>query len=288
MKFSLHMGDFVGDFVMIMFKCSVLFSQMMEFFFAMLILFMDMVVLFLPFVTLRFPVVAFLLALVEVVLEFLDLMLGVLLVFVEDVSGGVMFLFFVFEFVVVHLALLFVGVAFFSEMVEIVIVLLDSDGHLVNVHSHSRFFLDGVFPFLDHSLLSFVIDVSLVFEELDSFTELLDSVHIKFVHFLHVVNHGRYDMFVGLIVTERKRNRGNCGCVAGRVMGVSVMGLYVVGASTSSMMLKRIELFHFFLGSVISKLCGFFHLVHVLLKGELLVLNLFLECMVQVFKMMDL
>lgn len=130
----------------------------------------------------------------------------------------------------------------------------------MDVHSHSGFFLDGVFPLLDHSVFSLVVDSRLGLEQSNSLGKFLNSVSVKLVHSLHVCDHSSDNHFMRSIVTQGKFN-----CSAGAMVSILVVTASVGG--------KLTELFHLFLGSVISKFGSFLHFVVVLVHGVLLVLD---------------
>jgi hypothetical protein len=79
-------------------------------------------------------------------------------------------------------------------------VVRHSNLHFVDVHSHLVFFFDGVLPFFDHTVLTFEINVGLVLKESDSLFELMDSVLVKTVHTLHVLEGGLHNHGVRALV----------------------------------------------------------------------------------------
>lgn len=153
----------------------------------------DVVESFSEFVVFVFDVVELLSEFVTFFLELLALLLLFIFVVLVVVLNLLVFLTetFVLFFPVTFLAN---GRVTELEMVSSLFgVVRHSDLHFVDVHSHLVFFFDSVFPFFDHAVFTFEIDVGLVLKKSDSFFELVDSVLVKFVHALHIVESGLHD-----------------------------------------------------------------------------------------------
>lgn len=87
-------------------------------------------------------------------------------------------------------------------------VMRHSDLHLVDVHSHLVFLLNGVFPFFDHAVFTLEINVSLMLKESNSLFKLVDSVLVKAVHTLHVLEGSVHYHGVRALIREVKTNGG--------------------------------------------------------------------------------
>jgi hypothetical protein len=167
---------------------------------ALLVVVVDIFVLDFPLRALELPVLLLFLLVMELVLPFVAFVLPLDALFLPFVTLLLAHL----ELDVVHIALFLPFVELVANVMHVVIVSLDLNGHLVDVHSHSRLFLDGKFPFLDHSVLTLVVNTRLVLKESDSLGQFLDSVSVELVHSLHVFNHGRHDHFVRRVEAHRE------------------------------------------------------------------------------------
>lgn len=136
----------------------------------------------------HFKQVTFVLAAVEFSLKIINAFLAVffvLMVLVLEVRIALMLLF-ISAFVMLNLA--FKRVDGISLVMDLLIVMLERDLNLVDVHSHSGLNLNSGFPLFDHAVFSLVVSVCLTFEGSDSFFKITASLLIEFVESLLVVN----------------------------------------------------------------------------------------------------
>jgi hypothetical protein len=124
---------------------------------------------------------------VEHVLEFLDLALTDFLVLMEVVLGVTVSVVLVIKLLFQVMIFNFHFVVILLNVSHLVVVVLNTNMHCVNVNSHSVLFFNSVLPLFDHTVFSFEINVSLVFKKTDSFFKFMDSVLIEIMHALHVV-----------------------------------------------------------------------------------------------------